>query len=606
MARRSHLPNLWKLTPALALTTALALLVLSVLLGVANERSYRSQKEDEGNVQARILAATVSAALAFNDHDSAMEYAGALRVNPAVETAAIYDADGALFAAYVRDGAMPPPANAATTTAGFSGDRLVVAAPVSQGGTRLGSVYIWSITEPLIRRLERYGVIGLLVSMASLVVIVLGAAQSTLNKANAELEARAVELARTNSDLEAQIVEREKAEAALRQSQKMEAIGQLSGGIAHDFNNLLTVVRGNIELLQLRLAQGRSDVGKLIELSLKGLDRAANVTQRMLAFSRRQPLSPKPVDLSHLTAEMGELLRHSVGEHIAVEMDLQADWWTLCDLNQMENVILNLAINARDAMPDGGRLTIESANVGAAEVARFGDNVPPGAYVRLAVIDTGTGMSEEVRLKAIDPFFTTKPVGQGTGLGLSMIFGYVKQSKGYLFIDSVLGEGTRVTILMPRLEFVGLAAEPVPAGPSEAALRGPKRSGRVPTILLVEDNELVRTLAVETIREEGYIVLEEENGAAALALIEGDGEIDLLISDVRLPGLSGFQLALAGRARRPGMKILLMTGFSQDPLPEMLARDGVKILYKPFKVDELLGEAKQMLRSESSTAGSNL
>jgi signal transduction histidine kinase len=246
--------------------------------------------------------------------------------------------------------------------------------------------------------------------------------------------------------------ERAKAEEALRQSQKMEAVGQLSGGIAHDFNNLLTIMRGNLQLLEKRLAQGRTDVQRYLDGANEGFRRAAYLTQRILAFSRRQPLSPLPVDLSSLVSGMMELLRHSVGERVEIDTKLNARWWTLCDANQMENVVINLAINARDAMPEGGRVTVETDDVRMDAPLADVEGMSGGEYVRLRVSDTGIGMTEEVRQKAIDPFFTTKPQGQGTGLGLSMTFGYIRQSNGFMKIDSVPGAGTTLTIFMPRYE----------------------------------------------------------------------------------------------------------------------------------------------------------
>ena len=340
----------------------------------------------------------------------------------------------------------------------FSDNKLIVVVPVVQNGTGLGTVYLRVVTESFERRVVRYAAIMLLVTMAALVLGVLAAAQRALGRANAELQQRARDLADANVKLQAEMVEREKTEEQLRQSQKMEAIGQLSGGIAHDFNNLLTIIKGNLQLLQRRVQQGSKDVTRYIAPAMEGLARAASLTQRILAFSRRQPLSPQPVKLSQLIAEMGELLKHSVGETVTVDTRLNADWWTQCDANQMENVILNLAINARDAMPEGGRLSIETTDM-RADTPDGPDGVAPGDYVRLAIRDTGSGMPDEVRERAIDPFFTTKPPGQGTGLGLSMTFGYVRQSNGYLTIESEPGKGTTITILMPRLESEAIPTE---------------------------------------------------------------------------------------------------------------------------------------------------
>jgi len=430
---------------------------------------------------------------------------------------------------------------------------------------------------------------------------VLGAAQAAFGRANQELESRAVALADANRQLHRQIQERELVQEALRQSQKMEAIGQLSGGIAHDFNNLLTIVMGNLQLLQKRIAEGRTDVAQYVEFAMDGLNRASNVTQRILAFSRRQPLAPNPVKLSRLTTEMGDLLRQSVGAGIVVETRLAADWWTLCDENQMENVILNLAINSRDAMPEGGKLVVETADLHLARPeAPFAD-APPGDYVRLSVIDNGAGMSEEVRQRAVDPFFTTKPQGQGTGLGLSMIFGFIQQSKGYFHIDSKLGEETRVIMLLPRYQgdgAVDAAAAPLPAASVARPQDRPATAAKKSTVLVVEDEELVRTLVVETIRDEGFTVIERADGTSALDVLNSEVEIDLLLSDVRLPGANGYKLAEIGMARRPLMKVLLMTGFTQDPIPENLARAGIIMLYKPYKLGDLVAYANQLLKAK--------
>ncbi|HEX6958640.1 MAG TPA: response regulator [Ferrovibrio sp.] len=598
--------NFWKLTPTIALTIAVALLLAGMAMALYSEHAYKAQKIDEVGVQAQILASTVTAALAFDDRNAAQEYVNALKANPEIRAAAIYDENGALFASYTRAEDLSLPVTPQPRPPYFEDDRLIVATPVRQGDSLLGTVYLRTLIEPIGRRLVRYGVVALLVTMASLVVAVLGVAHRALTRANAELGSRASDLAEANRKLRIQIEQRQEAEEALRQSQKMEAIGQLSGGIAHDFNNLLTIIGGNLELLRKRIKEGRTDVMRYVDLAAEGVNRASNLTQRILAFSRRQPLSPKPVDLSRLVVGMEQLLRHSVGELVTVETRLEADWWTLCDVNQMENVILNLAINARDAMPAGGRLIIETANLPAEAGADAFAEIAPGDYVRLSVIDTGTGMPEEVRLKAIDPFFTTKPQGQGTGLGLSMIFGYTKQSNGFMQIESALGEGTTVTILMPRHQgarhqgngVADAAAARREAGPAPQADAPPATDAKRPTVLLVEDEALVRMLAVETIRDEGYNVLEEGDGRAALTILKSDAEIDLLITDVKLPGVSGYQLAEAGTAHRPRLKVVLMTGFTQDPVPEKLARAGVKVLYKPYDLKELASYANRLLRED--------
>src|SRR5665213_1346421 len=594
--------KLWRLGPPIALATVVFLIVAGAAMIFYNEQAYRQQKLDEVGVQARILSSTVSAALVFDDRPAAQEYVNAMAANFEVRAAAIYDQNGALFVDYVRGNAEMPPAQLPPDAPRIENGRLVVTAPVIEGQSALGTVYLQTITEPFARRLERYGIIGLLVFMASLIVAVLGAAQVALGRVNQELESRAAALADANRQLQRQIQERELVQEALRQSQKMEAIGQLSGGIAHDFNNLLTIVMGNLQLLQKRIAEGRTDVAQYVEFAMDGLNRASNVTQRILAFSRRQPLAPNPVKLSRLTTEMGDLLRQSVGAGIVVETRLAADWWTLCDENQMENVILNLAINSRDAMPEGGKLVVETADLHLARPeAPFAD-APPGDYVRLSVIDNGAGMSEEVRRRAIDPFFTTKPQGQGTGLGLSMIFGFIQQSKGYFHIDSKLGEGTRVIMLLPRYQGDGAVDDAAAPAPAASVARSQDRPAKKSTVLVVEDEELVRTLVVETIRDEGFTVIERADGTSALDVLNSEVEIDLLLSDVRLPGANGYKLAEIGMARRPQMKVLLMTGFTQDPIPENLARAGIIMLYKPYKLGDLVVYANQLLKAKRDPA----
>jgi signal transduction histidine kinase len=342
-----------RLSPTLALAAVIGLVLAGAVVAIYNERSYRVQKAREIGVQAQILASSVTAALVFDDDGAAREYINALAANPEVEAAAVYDGEGTLFAGFVRPRAPPLPTAVAVRAPHRSDERLVVVARVVQADTPVGAVYLRTTTEPMAQRLARYGPTALLIVMASLAVGVLGAAQAALRRANGELAARARDLAATNRELHAQIEEREKAEEALRQSQKMEAIGQLSGGIAHDFNNLLTVVQGNLQLLQKRLGEGRTDVTHYADLAMDGLNRASNLTQRILAFSRRQPLSPKPVDLNRLILDMDGLVRHSLGARISIEASLDADWHVLCDPSQMENVLLNLAINARDAMPEG-------------------------------------------------------------------------------------------------------------------------------------------------------------------------------------------------------------------------------------------------------------
>ncbi len=422
----------------LALAAAVLLLIAGTVIGLYQEQSYRDQKLREIAVQGEIVASSVMAPLIFDDSRAAQEYLDALKANPEIEAAVVYRNSGARFAGFVRDGLRAPAIRARAQGAAVPRRRRRHRFPPCARSRKSSAASICvPHTDSLERRVARYGGIILLIVMAALVLLVSATAQSAL--------------ARANTRLREESAEREKAQEALRQAHKMEAMGQLSGGIAHDFNNLLMIMKGNLQLMERRLAQGNTDVAKYHAAAMEGVERAATLTRRILAFSRRQPLEPKPVDLSALIEGMLELLRHSAGPAVKLEIDLKAAWWTMCDANQMENIILNLAINARDAMPEGGTLAVRTADthLGAAR-PMLSDAAPPGDYVELTLADTGAGMPAEVREKAVDPFFTTKPLGQGTGLGLSMTFGYVRQSGGYLDIESAIGRGTTVRILMPR------------------------------------------------------------------------------------------------------------------------------------------------------------
>jgi len=381
-------------------------------------------------------------------------------------------------------------------------------------------------------------------------------------------------------------------EEALRQAQKMEAVGQLTGGVAHDFNNLLTVIGGNIETLQRRLPAD-SKLLRLTEAALRGTERAATLTHRLLAFSRRQPLDPKPVEPNRLVAGMSDLLRRTLGETIAVETVVGAGAWRIrCDPNQLESAILNLAVNARDAMPSGGKLTIETANSYVDEIyAAAQVEMSPGQYVVIAVTDTGTGMTPDVVEKAFEPFFTTKEVGQGTGLGLSQVYGFVKQSGGHIKIYSEPGQGTTIKLYLPRLPGAADESE-APGAPGV-----PPGGVRHETILVVEDDEDVRHYSVDQLRELGYDVLEAPDGPAALDLIEHHPEILLLFTDVALPGgLNGRQLAEAARSRRPQLKILFTTGYARNAIVHHGALDpDVELIGKPFTYANLAAKIRQVL-----------
>ena len=379
----------------------------------------------------------------------------------------------------------------------------------------------------------------------------------------------------------------------LRQSQKMEAVGQLTGGLAHDFNNLLAGISGSLELLQTRVAQGRiSDLERYIVAAQGASKRAAALTHRLLAFTRRQTLDPKPTAVNSLVGGMDELVRRTVGPAITVEVVGAAGLWpVLVDPNQLENALLNLCINARDAMPDGGRLTVETANRWLDERTARQRDMPAGQYVSLCVSDTGTGMTPEVARRAFEPFFTTKPIGMGTGLGLSMIYGFVQQSGGQARIYSEPGQGTMVCLYLPRHH--GEAASVA----RDAELAQAPRAGQGETVLVVDDEPTVRMLVTEVLQDLGYTAIEAADGPAGLKVLRSDVRIDLLVTDVGLPGgMNGRQVADAGRTVRPGLKVLFITGYAENAVLSHGHLDpGMHVLTKPFAMDALASRIKDLI-----------
>ncbi len=376
------------------------------------------------------------------------------------------------------------------------------------------------------------------------------------------------------------------------QAQKMEAIGQLTGGVAHDFNNLLTVIFGSLDALRLRLVGRDPAAERMIESALRSAERAAGLTQRLLAFARRQTLAPASVDINRLVLGMSELMRHSLGATVALETVLAAGLWRArCDPHQLEIALLNLIINARDAMPGGGRLTVETANATFDEAyAVRNDQVAPGDYVMIAISDTGAGMSREVAARAFEPFFTTKEVGQGTGLGLSMVYGFVKQSGGHVKIYSEPQQGTTVKLYLPRIASGG--NEQTPSHGSDEAAGG--RAGG--TILVVEDDDDVRIYTAHVLRGRGYDVLEADDGPAALAVIGSGARIDLLFTDVMMPRMNGRELADAARRLSQGLKVVFTSGYSPNALVHGGTLDpGAPLLPKPFTADALLRRVRRTL-----------
>jgi signal transduction histidine kinase/CheY-like chemotaxis protein len=541
---------------------ALVVIAAGTLIIVQSETSYRQQKSEEAQVQAEILAASVVAAVDFGDANAAQEAAEAMRVNRQLRGVSIYDRTGHRIAGYRRDG-QKPLATLAESRA-FVSPGIVAEAPVTSGGKQIGTVRLGIDRQPLDTRFGRYAVIALLVLMAALVVAVLGITQTMLRRANRELEARAQALGEANAELTHQIDEREKVEEQLRQAQKMQALGQLTGGIAHDFNNLLTVIQGSADMLtRPNLKEERRK--RFAEAIVEASGRAAGLTSQLLAFARRQPLKPEVVDVNAMIAGMTDLLDRTLGERFAIHTDLSGEICLVeADRAQLASAVLNIAVNARDAMPEGGTLKIATQLV----------REEPRNMIAICVTDSGTGMDEETLARAMEPFFTTKSAGKGTGLGLSQVYGFASQSGGDLRIDSVPGQGTTVHILLPCSN-AAAPVEPAPAGP---------RAARIGAVLLVEDNEEVGEFAEAMLRELGHAVTRTRSGPEALEAA-AERPFDVVLSDVVMPQMSGLQLAEQLHQLQPSLPVVLTTGYSDE-----ISRTGAggrPVLLKPYRLETL-------------------
>lgn len=427
-------------------------------------------------------------------------------------------------------------------------------------------------------------------------------AETALRDVNDQLEARVAErtkeLENSNRTLVAEMERREAAETQIQQMQKMEAVGQLTGGIAHDFNNMLAIVIGGLNVVSRRLKRGDHDVEKFVDAAVEGATRAATLTQRLLAFSRQQPLAPQPINANGLLAGMSELLQQTLGIGIKLETVLADNLWlTHADVSQLENALLNLTVNARDAMLDqdggsNGKLTIETSNEDFNNTQAQDEDIASGQYVAITVTDTGAGMSPEVIAKAFDPFFTTKETGKGTGLGLSQVYGFVKQSGGQIRIHSKVGHGTTVRIFLPRFEgeaqhrLEELARKPIsmPSGnPSQI-------------ILVVDDEDDLRAISVDGLRELGYTVRHAESGVAALRVLDGQPDVALLFTDIVMPDMNGRRLADEAMKRRPALKVLFTSGFARDEMVHDGAlKPGTNFLPKPYTLDQLAGKVRDVL-----------
>ena len=561
--------------PIVALASLLTLLVAAVAIAVLSERSLKLQTAREAGAQADLLASAVSGALAFDDIDAAQDYVDAVQINPNVLAAAVYDENNRLVASFAREGeVVPQVATPRARTTVFQDGRLYVVRPVEEAGQTLGTARLRVLETPPAQRFSRYAGLLLVLGLAALVVVVLAVAQGALRRANRQLADRAAELVRANNLLQQQMIEREKAEEALRQSQKLEAIGRLTGGIAHDFNNLLMVASSGIELLD------RTDDPKRRQTLSAGIrqavERGAALTRQLLAFARRSPLRAEVLDLRRHIEGLRFLLERSLREDIEVVLDLPDDLWPVeADRGELELALLNLAVNARDAMPQGGRLTVSGCNLPGEGEARD--------RVCLKIADTGAGMSDVVASRVFEPFFTTKEVGRGTGLGLSQVYGFVRSSGGDISVESREGEGSTFTLCLPRTDkspATAEAAAALAAGTAPTARRG---GGR---LLLVEDDDAVAAGVGHMLGDLGYRHVRVASAAEALAMLERDSRFDLVFSDMVMPGdMDGLGLAREIRRRLPTVPVLLTTGFSEAA--SAATGDAFRLLPKPYGIDSL-------------------
>ena len=560
MSRFDRRPQRAVLTVALAIGLAISMVAAGFGLAAYNEHLSQQERIRQAQVQVRILAGSVAAPLAFDDRAAAKEYVNAQSSNPDVEAVGAYDMQGRVVASFVRAGPGLPTRNAVGPPRN-DGARLVVTHQVTEGETVLGSVYLRTVLESTTRRAMRYAGFALLIVMAALLVAVLGATN-----------AREVEAYRK---LQAEIREREKAEEALRQSQKMEAMGQLTGGVAHDFNNLLMVASSGIDLLDRTTDPARRE--RLRQGVRQAIDRGASLTQQLLAFSRRTPLKPEVVDIGHRLAGMHALLDRSLREDVKVEIKLPPDLWRIeVDASQLEVAVLNIAINARDAMPDGGTITIEARNEPSGRPDGAGD------IVRLGIRDTGVGVAPEMVTRLFEPFFTTKAVGKGTGLGLSQVYGFARASGGEAGVESKLGEGTTIWLRIPR------STKALPVEPAAIAPRPSEPAGRH-RILMVEDDDSVAQLVEEMLRELGYEVVRTGDALAALETLRKDGAFDLVFSDMVMPGdVGGLDLARDISRLRPSLPVILTTGYSAAAAAA--TNEGRRVLIKPYRIEALASE----------------
>jgi signal transduction histidine kinase/CheY-like chemotaxis protein len=568
----------WRFAPNAIFGIAILILLGGVGVILQSNSIYNRARVEQTQSFADILAASSAAAVDFNDPAAAQQAADAYRVNNQIRSIGIYDREGRLIAGYDRAGkavartieAMPSPDE----------NELRVNAPITQSGQHIGMVYLDVDKDVRFRTIARYLILFGMFLLAALVVATLGLAQTQLGRANRELGDRAEALAQSNALLEEQMEERAKAEEQLRQSQKMQALGQLTGGIAHDFNNLLTVIQGSADML----CRPNLEEAKRIRFAqaiVQAATNAASLTSQLLAFARRQPLKPEQIDVNVLIGEMEDMISRSVGERIQVVTELCEQSCRIeVDRAQLQSAILNIASNARDAMPGGGLLTISTASVSTDE---------GGKMVEIRMADTGSGMDAETADRIFEPFFTTKGTGKGTGLGLSQVYGFASQSGGDVRVESEEGKGTRLSLVLPCVEV---------EGPASVAPRASVATEQPPaSILVVEDNEEVGAFAETLLSELGHKVTRAASGEEALDLARAQ-QFDIVLSDVVMPGMGGLKLAQMLREEQPQLPVVLATGYSQE-ITET-GSGGRPVILKPYRLatlSEALASAMQNERS---------
>jgi len=567
----------WEPIRVAAFASAILLVAAGLSLTGYSAQIERSERAEQAGAQARILAASVSGDLAFDDVRGARDYLNAVLANPAVEGAAVYDSLGRLVAQGTRPD-QSVPARALSPRTAFEGAHLIVVAPVTQSGVTMGSVYLRTAIEPSGRRITRYAGVALLAALAALVIFVLTAAHGALSRANQALADRASDLAAANDALTREMEERAKAEEALRQGQKMEALGKLTGGVAHDFNNLLMVASGGLELLERTEDPDRRR--KLKDGIREAVERGARLTRQLLAFSRRSPLHAEVVDLGLRLDGIRVLLDRSLREDISVRIVRPSNLWPVeIDPGEFDVALLNIAVNARDAMPKGGEIRISARNLPALDQSGL-----VGDFVELSITDQGEGMTPEVAAQVFEPFFTTKPVGKGTGLGLSQVYGFVHASGGQASIDSRLGEGTTLTLLFPRAAKAAPRIEP--AAPRAATPLPDVKDRR---ILLVDDDDSVAAAVEAMLEELGYRVVRAADAGQALTTLDQDRSFDIVLSDMVMPGdMGGIDLAREIARRRPDLPVVLSTGYSDAAA--IAVRERVRLLAKPYRLESLAAE----------------